>query len=237
MSRSVFNPSVAVRARLLGAYAGEVRRRAGYRAAIRSAAALATFPALRRRARLGTDLAGPIVDGVVGSVASYRAIVPLLGPHRALGAVRSAVLAAARELAATLPPLRGATDPLDALADALEATLCAGQEIGVYEIRWHDGPPGTVQLEVLRCRIHEICHALGAPEITACFCEAEVPVLTRADRHLALVRDSTIARGGALCRFTFHVIEDLDARRERKGSSQQSAIGMRNDSSKPTADC
>lgn len=225
MAWSLFQPSVLVRARVLGTYMREVRQRAGVRAALRAAGAVASFPTLRHRAMLGSDVSGAIVDCIAGSVASYRAMSGQLGPHRALGTVRSAVVAAARDLARALPSPSGAPDPLDALADALEATFCAGQERKLYEIRWCDGPPGTVQVEVVRCRIHEICHALGTPEVTTCFCDAEVPVLTRSDRHLALVRDTTIARGGSLCRFTFHVIEDLDARRGRGRAAPATAAG------------
>jgi hypothetical protein len=44
-------------------------------------------------------------------------------------------------------------------------------------------------------------------------------VLTRSDPHLVLVRDSTIARGAPLCRFTFHVVGDIEARREQTRAS------------------
>ena len=212
MRPSPFRPSPFDQARILGLYLAEIRRKAGVLAGIRTVAALSAPSTLRQQSALAGVGTTPILHSVVGAVATYKALVRSLGTHRALGSVRAAVVAAARGLAAPTTALPPGTDPLDALAAALEATLAAGQELGVYEVRWLEGPPGTVQLEILRCRIHELCHAAGAPEVTSCFCDAEAPVLTR-DPHLVLVRDMTIARGAPLCRFTFHVVGDLEARR------------------------
>lgn len=211
MRPSPFRPSPLDQARILGLYLIEIRRKAGVFAWARAAAALAAPSTLRQQSALAGVGTTPILHSVVGAVATYKALVRSLGAHRALGSVRAAVVAAARGLAEPVAAPPG-TDPLDALAAALEATLATGQELGVYEVRWLEGPPGTVQLEILRCRIHELCHAAGAPEVTSCFCDAEAPVLTR-DPHLVLVRDMTIARGAPLCRFTFHVVGDLEARR------------------------
>jgi len=211
MRPSPFRPSPLDQARILGLYLAEIRRKAGLFAGLRAVAALSAPSTLRQQSALAGVDTTPILHSVVGAVATYKALVRSLGSHRALGSVRAAVVAAARGLAAPTAAPPG-TDPLDALAAALEATLAVGQELGVYEVRWLEGPPGTVQLEILRCRIHELCHAAGAPEVTSCFCDAEAPVLTR-DPHLVLVRDMTIARGAPLCRFTFHVVGDLEARR------------------------
>ncbi|NMC72388.1 MAG: L-2-amino-thiazoline-4-carboxylic acid hydrolase [Myxococcales bacterium] len=213
MRASPFYPSPLDRARILGLYLAEIRKKAGVLAEMRAAAALASPATLRRQSALAGVGTTPILHAVVGAVATYQALVRSLGAHRALGSVRAAVVAAARGLAAPTVALPPGTDPLDDLAAALEATLSVGQELGVYEVRWLEGAPGTVQLEILRCRIHELCHAAGAPEVTSCFCDAEAPVLTR-DSHLVLVRDMTLARGAPLCRFTFHVVGDLEARRE-----------------------
>jgi hypothetical protein len=218
MPAGPFHPSPLDRAGILTRFLGEIRRKAGLLAVARSATALSSPSTFRRQVALAGVGASPILYGAVGAVAAYRALVRQMGPHRALGTVRSAVVAAARGLALPLPA-PGDLDPLDSLAEALESTLAAGQELGIYDVRWLDGPPGTVQLEVLRCRIHEICHAAGAPEVTSCFCDAEVPVLTRSEPHLALVREMTIARGAPFCRFTFHVIGDLEARREQARAS------------------
>jgi hypothetical protein len=213
MRPSPFRPSPLDQARILGLFLAEIRRKAGVLAGVRAVAALSAPATLRQQSALAGVGTSPILHSVIGAVATYKALVRRLGTHRALGSVRAAVVAAARGLAAPTAAPPG-TDPLDALAAALEATLAVGQELGVYEVRWLEGPPGTVQLEILRCRIHELCHAAGAPEVTSCFCDAEAPVLTR-DPHLVLVRDMTIARGAPLCRFTFHVVGDLEARREQ----------------------
>jgi hypothetical protein len=214
MPSGPFHPSPLRQARILATFLDEIRRKAGVFAGVRAAAALSVPSTFRRQAALAGVGASPILFGAVGAVATYHALVRSIGPHRALGTVRSAVVAAARHVAL---PFGGGPDddPLDALAEALETTLAAGQELGIYDVRWLDGPPGTVQLEILRCRIHEICHAAGAPEVTSCFCDAETPVLTRSAPQLVLVRDMTIARGAPLCRFTFHVVGDLDAQREK----------------------
>jgi hypothetical protein len=218
MPTGPFQPSPLRRALVLATYLEEIRRKAGVRAAVRAAAAISAPSTFRRQAALAGVGASPILYGAVGVVATYHALVRQIGPHRALGTLRSAVVAAARHVA--LPAGGGPDDdPLDVLAEALETTLAAGQELGIYDVRWLEGPPGTVQLEILRCRIHEICHAAGAPEVTSCFCEAESPVLTRSVPQLVLVRDMTIARGAPLCRFTFHVVGDLDARREKTRAS------------------
>jgi len=218
MPSGPFHPSPLDQARILALYLDEIRRKAGYLAAARAALAVSAPSTFRRQAALAGVGASPILHAAVGAVATYRALIRRLGSHRALGTVRNAVVAAARGIALPAPSGPDA-DPLDALAEALESTLAAGQELGIYDVRWLEGPPGTVQLEVLRCRIHEICHAAEAPEVTSCFCDAEVPVLTRSDPHLVLVRDSTIARGAPLCRFTFHVVGDIEARREQARAS------------------
>ncbi|MBI5500647.1 MAG: L-2-amino-thiazoline-4-carboxylic acid hydrolase [Deltaproteobacteria bacterium] len=213
-----FHPTPLRRARLLSTFLEEIRRKAGLVAATRAIAALSAPATFRRQAALAGVGASPILYAAVGAVACYHALVRSIGPHRALGTLRAAIVAAARHLA--LPPLRAADDdPLEALAEAIEATLSTGQELGIYDVRWLEGAPGTVQLEILRCRIHEICHAAGAPEVTTCFCDAESPLLTRGDPQLVLVRDMTIARGAPLCRFTFHVVGDLTARRARTAAA------------------
>jgi hypothetical protein len=222
MSGGPFHPSPVVRARILALFLDEIRRKAGYLALARATAAIGSPATLRRQAALLGAATSPILHGVIGTVAAYRALARSLGPHRALGAVHRAILAAARGVA--LPPPSGPdADALDVLAEALEVTLAAGQELDIYDVRWLDGPPGTVQLEILRCRLHEICHAEGAPEVTSCFCDAEVPVLTRSDPHLVLVRDMTIARGAPFCRFTFHVLGDLEAHRGTARASPPSS--------------
>lgn len=203
--------SLVDQARVVTRFLEEIRRKAGYGAALRATAALASPRSLHRQADARRQGTGPLLPWATGVALAYRSLRRSLGPHRALGTIRAAVLAATE--AVHLPPATAASDPLDALAEALEATLAAGQELGLYEVRWLDGPPGTVQLEVLRCRIHEACHAAEAPEVTACFCDAETPVLTRRDPQIVLVRDATIARGAPLCRFTFHVVERLERRR------------------------
>ena len=214
-----FHPSALRRTRVLATYLDEIRRKAGVVAATRAMAALAAPSTFRRQAALAGVGASPILYAAVGAVACYHALVRSVGPHRALGTVRAAVVAAAGHLA--LPPSRNPDDdPLEALAEAIETILSSGQELGIYDVRWLEGAPGTVQLEILRCRIHEICHAAGAPEVTSCFCDAESPLLTRGDPQLVLVRDKTIARGAPLCRFTFHVVGDLTARRARSAAGE-----------------
>jgi hypothetical protein len=203
--------SLSDQARIVSLFLDEIRRKAGVRALARAAWALGSPRSLRRQAGARRMAAGPLLPWATGVSIVFRSLRRSLGPHRALGTLRSAVMAATRGI--RLPPPLAAADPLDALAEALEATLAAGQELGLYEVRWLDGPPGTVQLEVLRCRIHEACHAAGAPEVTSCFCDAEAPVLTRSDPQIVLIRDATIARGAPLCRFTFHMVERLDRRR------------------------
>jgi hypothetical protein len=214
MPHDPFHPSPLLRARLLATYLEEIRRKAGIVAATRATAALSLPSTFRRQAALAGVGASPILYAAVGAVACYHALVRSVGPHRALGTLRSAIVAAAAHLA---PPRsrNPHDDPLEALAESIESILSTGQELGIYDMRWLEGAPGTVQLEILRCRIHEICHAAGAPEVTTCFCDAEAPLLTRGDPQLVLVRDMTIARGAPLCRFTFHVVGDLTARRAR----------------------
>ncbi len=71
--------------------------------------------------------------------------------------------------------------------------------------------PSAFAFDVSRCRFAELCRALSRPYLAPLFCEADSVYFERPESPLRLLREDTLATGGARCDFRFR-ISDGEAR-------------------------
>ena len=64
----------------------------------------------------------------------------------------------------------------------------------------------SVGFDVRACRFVELCGALGRPSLARAFCEADSRFFARNEDLIRLERSETLARGGAVCDFRFHLV-------------------------------